>query len=324
MFTEMNTSGAGLVDAISEMVGSIGDENTDGLDGVLGMGNVLIEGLGVIANPLDALATSTISWIIDHVSILRWPLDITIGDPRVVASTVATLNDTAIALDRLASEQSSAINKEVPTYIAGNTKSSIAYSNHMGFRATQLSGASLACVGAAQAIAMGGTRIAAVRSAIRDLIAEYVWNVLQLAAKRLPLGFLTAGAAVAEFCAKAVSWAAKLIDKVGGLLRKLLDALADIGKQVKQIAQTVTKLVSPVLSGTRWVPSPGLALRASVSWATEAAKVDSTEQATSDRSAAGQDRVAQMHAEEDERQDNPPLGPTREPDWWTRKGDLYQ
>lgn len=323
MFSEMNTSGAGLVDALSELAGVAGNENSNGLDGALGIGNVLIEGLGVIANPLDALATSAISWIIDHVSILRWPLDITIGDPRVVASTIATLNDTALALDRLASEQSSAITREVPTYVSGNTRSSIAFSNHMGFRATQLHGASLACVGAAQAIAMGGTRIAAVRSAIRDLIAEYVWNVLQLAAQRLPMGFLTAGAAIADFCARVMSWAAKLIDKVGGMLRELLGALADIGKQIKQIATTVTKLVSPVLSGTKWVPNPGLALRASVGWATEAAKVDTTEQATSDRSAAGQERVARMHAEEDERQEDPPLGPTREPDWWTRKGDLY-
>ena len=323
MFTEVNTSGSGLVDALAELAGSIGDENTDGLDGVLGIGNVLIEGLGVIANPLDALATSVISWIIDHVAILRWPLDVTVGDPRVVASTVTALNDTAFALDRLASEQSSAITSEVPTYVSGNTRSSIAFSNHMLFRATQLHGASLACVGAAQAVAMGGTRVAAVRSAIRDLIAEYVWNLIQLAAQRLPMGFLTAGAAIADFCARAMSWAAKLIDNVGGMLRKLLDALADIGKQVKQIATTVTKLVSPVLSGTTWVPSPGLALRASVGWATEAAKVDSTEQATSDRTAAGRERIGELHAEEDERQEDPPLGPTRESDWWTRKGDLY-
>lgn len=323
MFTEMNTSGAGLVDALSELVGMIGDENSNGLDGALGIGNVLIEGLGVIANPLDALATSAISWIIDHISILRWPLDITIGDPRVVMSTIATLNDTALALDRLASEQSSAIAREMPTYVSGNTQSSIAFSNHMRFRATQLSGASLACVGAAQAIAMGGTRIAAVRSAIRDLIAEYVWNLLKLAAQRLPMGFLTAGAAVADFCARAMSWAAKLIDKVGGMLRELLDALADIGKQIKQIATTVTKLVSPLSGAKPWRPGLGLIPRASVSWATEAAKVDSTEQATYDRSAERRERVGQMHAEEDERQENPPLGPTRESDWWTRKGDLY-
>ncbi len=323
MFTEMNTSGAGLVDALSELVGVIGDDNSNGLDGALGIGNVLIEGLGVIANPLDALATSAISWIIDHVSVLRWPLDITIGDPRVVASTVTTLNDTALALDRLASEQSSAIAREVPTYVSGNTRSSIAFSNHMSFRAQQLHGASLACVGTAQAIAMGGTRIAAVRSAIRDLIAEYVWNLLQLAAQRLPMGFLTAGAAIADFCARAMSWAATLIHNVGGMLRKLLDALADIGKQITQIATTVTKLVSPVLSGTKWVPSPGLIPRMAVGWATEAAKVDSTEQATSDKSTKGQERVGQMHAEDDEQQENPPLGPTRETDWWTKKGDLY-
>ncbi|MFC4858175.1 hypothetical protein [Actinophytocola glycyrrhizae] len=323
MFTEMNTSGAGLVDAIAELAGSIGDENSNGLDGVLGIGNVLIEGLGVIANPLDALATSAISWIIDHVAILRWPLDITIGDPRVVTSTVTTLNDTALALDRLASEQNSSIAREVPTYLEGDTQSSIAFSNHMRFRAAQLSGASLACAGAAQAIAMGGTRIAAVRSAIRDLIAEYVWNLLELAAKRLPMGFLTAGAAVADFCARALSWAATLIDKIGGMLRKLLDALADIGKQVKQIAEMVSKLVSPTSAAKHWRPGLGLVPRTAMSWSTEAAKVDSTERATADKSAAGQERVGHMHAEEDERQEDPPLGPTREPDWWTRKGNLY-
>jgi hypothetical protein len=324
MFTEMNTSGAGLVDAISELVGAIGDDRADGVDGVLGIGNVLIEGLGVIANPLDALATSAISWVVDHVAVLRWPLDVTVGDPRTVTATVTTLNDTALALDRLAAEQSAALTREVPTYLAGASRSSVAFGDHMRFRALQLSGASLACAGAAQAVAMGGTRIAAVRSAIRDLIAEYVWNLLRMAATRLPMGVLTAGAAVASFCADAFSGAARLVDRIGDMLRELLDALRDLGKQVKQIAETTTKLISPVLSGKKWVPNPGLLLRGGVGWSTEAAKVDSTERASSDRSAEGQERVGQLHDAEDDRQDHPPLGPTREADWWTRKGDLYQ
>jgi len=299
---ELSTSGAGIVDSVAETVKAIQgfDSPADVLDVGLTTASVGLDALAFMANPVDALASSVIAWMIDNLTFLRWPLDLTTGDPAVISNAIKQANDAAAHLDQLADEQANALRTQVPTYVQGQSGSAVPFQDVMELREKQLRGASMACVGVAESFSVAGAWVGTVRAVARDLIADFVWELIQKATRMFAAGPLTFGFSVAEFVASALQRAAILINRIGDMFATMLNKLNVLNKQMRDLAEELDSLfgatgaLKPFYESTK-----------------EAAKADDASRSTSQES----DRVTGPHAR---------AGgvPTDNPEWWTKKGYL--
>ncbi|HEX6351680.1 hypothetical protein [Actinophytocola sp.] len=355
----IDLAGGGIAESIAETIQSAqnADEWIDLGDVVVNSAAVGLDALGFIANPVDSLATTAISFIIEHLAPLRAVLDWTTCDPDSVQGAITTWNDLATALDKIGNDHRPAPGRYAPTWIDGGSDSAASCADVMSFRSDQIYGASMACVGLAQSTATAGQWLAAGRTVIRDLIAEFIWKLLRKAAAKLAFAPFTFGATAAEFVMNAVIEMSRLLQKITRVLGKVVDKLAEISRRLTDLAHVVDKYLGLTrLTSTTAVFRQGLlvpnltgaALKYGVEAGKEAVKVDSTarqsspagpnateaEQQEAERDAA---RVHEMHQQHDAgdnprltteeakdpaRIENTPQGRYETDDWWTRKGTL--
>jgi hypothetical protein len=325
-------SGLGLGESIANTVGSITnfDDASDVGDVALNTATMAIDGLGFLANPVDALATSIIGFLLEHLQPMRWALDMTFGDPEAVQNTIKQWNDSALVLDEQAKGYAKAPETRAPTYLHGNSPSAAALAAFVPFRAEQISGAAAACAQVAQETAQAAALVAATRGLIRDAIAAFVWDLLQKAVTRLAFAPLTFGGAAGAFVAETIYRTANELKFHGKALAELLEKLQVVVANLRKVTDkldrylSVTRAVGP-MGKLRVNPTavPKLAL----DFARETMKADDAALATSDESSA--EAVRDQHQrvdDEDTREERnaglpPPVGLETE-DWWTRRGTL--
>lgn len=315
--SDLSTSGAGVVDSLTETVTAIANFDSPGdvFDVGLGAASVGIDALALMENPVDTLATSAIAWMIDNLSFLRWPLDITVGNPDMIDKAIQALNKAAADLSTLADEQADAVGNEVPTYRQGGSASSVTFGDVMNLRVSQLRGASLACAGAAESYASAGVWVATARAVARDMLADFIWDLLQRAATRLAAGPITFGASVAELVASTFQRGAMLVKRIGDMFSTVLSRLKVLSKRLQELSDNLGFLFGGSIeaAGGSRLPIPGL-LKPFMEAGKEQAKSDSVATSTADE--ADQGTVDRIH----EQQERAPI--MDDPEWWTKKGYL--
>lgn len=329
-------AGAGPLESFLEMGASFGE--VDGAGDIAGMvlntAAFTFDGLGFLANPIDTLAHTTISYLIEHIAFLRGPLDFTAGDPAAIQHMVRQWNDTALMLDRLADEQRDALAREVPTFLHGGGSSVPAFEKAMTARERQLRGAGMTCAEIAREIAATGAWTAGIRGVIRDVIAELVWDILKQATAKLAVAPLTFGATAAELAANVVLRAAAAMKKIGGKLDELVDYLGLATKRLKTLSDRFNKYLKLTtrVTKTKDVPTVfwGAVPKAALDVAREMTKVDTNEVAVSGHQPT--DDIEAKHRmlddpdyqrreqARDETRGEPESYETD--DWWTRRGTL--
>jgi hypothetical protein len=346
----VDLAGGGLAESIAETVRSAtsADEWIDLGDVAVNSAAVGLDVLGVVANPVDSLGTTAISFIIEHLAPLRAALDWTTCDPDAVQNAITTWNDLAIALDEVGNEHRPASGRLAPTWINGGSDSATSCAEVMALRSDQIYGASMSCTGLAQATATAGQWLAAGRAVVRDLIAEYVWKLLRKAAAKLAFAPFTFGATAADFVMNAMIEMCRLLQKITRVLNRIVDKLSDISQSLANMVRILDKHLgmTRVAESSGWVrqgsllPNQvGIPFKYGVEAGKEAVKVDSAERQSSPAgpNATEGDRVDEMHRQHDagvnprlttEQARNPdktektPPGQYETEDWWTRKGTL--
>ncbi len=324
-------AGAGPVDSLYEAGKAAFDGNVAGI--ALNTASVGIDTLGLLSNPVDSLATSIIGWLIDHLAFLRYPLDITVGNPDAVQRAIKEWNDTALELDDIANQQATAFDTQMPTYLNGMSPSVPGFSNAMNFREFQIRGAAMTCVEIAQLTAETGAKIAGVRGVIRDIIADFVWELIQKAVAKFAFAPLTLGATATEFLTNAMIRASTVMKKIGEKLSELLSSLKILSRRLKKLAGRFDDLLGTTMrtSGkhTLW-PGFGLILKTPLEVVKEQVKVGSEQTATTDdadgdRSEQKHEQVADPQYQEAEQARDENFGDPgtyETEDWWTRRGTL--
>lgn len=320
-------SASGTIDAISTF-----DDASDVGDVLLNAGTFAIDGLGFIANPVDALATSVIGWVVEHLEPLRWPLDVTLGDPEVIQNTIKQWNDAALSLDGVAHDYANAPGNKAPTYLHGNSRSAAALSAFVPFRQEQISGAGMACAQVAHATAQAAALVAATRGLIRDTIVALVWDLLKKAVARLAFAPFTFGATGVAIAWDAVATVVTGMKKFRTILGNLLDKLKVLTASLSKITAKLDRYFSvarPVSAfGGKYLPNPTALPKVALDGVREYAKVDDTATATSDGADADAARAKHERLDEYERTtedrnaDLPPPASYETDDWWTRRGTL--
>src|SRR6266508_5204350 len=106
--TTTATSGAGIVDSYSSLITSItSDSESAGekcVDVALSAAGVVTDTIGFAIDPLGAVLSAGVGWLLEHVSFLREPLDALLGNPDEINANIDQLKSSAAEMRTLAQE----------------------------------------------------------------------------------------------------------------------------------------------------------------------------------------------------------------------------
>ncbi|WP_434439366.1 hypothetical protein [Lentzea sp. E54] len=227
-----NFAGGGLAESVMQTVDSA-SRLSEGDIAEFGM-NLAATGLdllGLIMDPVGALATAGIGWLIEHLSFLRQPLDWLAGNGDKIKAAVTTWNQVSADLHNIGEQQDKAVKSELPCWEQGTAAEKFRQSQ--GELAAEIAMVSKMSAYVASEIATAGTITAAIRGMIRDLIALFIWEVIRNAVIALASSVVSLGSSIAAFSAWAVGRGAVVLGKITQQLAKLVKLVMRIMSRVK-------------------------------------------------------------------------------------------
>jgi uncharacterized protein YukE len=228
-----NFAGAGVFESLAQTVDSMGrlgegDVSELGLNAAaLGL-----DALGVFMDPVGALATAGIGWLIEHLSFLREPLDLLAGNGDKIKAAVATWNQVSVVIARIAQEQDNAVQTQVSSWQEGAAER---FRSSQKQLAAEITAVSRSCAVVGEQIATAGTITAAVRGMLRDLVAMFIYEVIRNAVIALASSYVSLGSSIAAFSAWAVGRGAVVLGKITQQIAKLMKVITRIARRLKDL-----------------------------------------------------------------------------------------
>lgn len=225
-------AGAGPAESFFQTIDSLGRAG-EGDFAEIGMNAAALglDVLGAIMDPVGALATAGIGWLIEHLSFLREPLDWLAGNGDKIKAAVETWNQVATDLHGIGEQQDKAVKSELPCWEQGTAAEKFRQSQ--GELVQEIEAVSGTCFFVASEIAKAGTITAAIRGMIRDLIALFIWEVIRNAVIALASSVVSLGSSIAAFSAWAVGRGAVVLGKITQQLAKLVKIVTRIMGRLK-------------------------------------------------------------------------------------------
>jgi hypothetical protein len=213
--------GAGVVSSWADLADAASEPAPDGMEIAFAAAGAGLDTLGAIADPFDALMSSSIGWIIEHVWFLHEPLDALAGDPLQVTAQAQTWSNIAGELRAVATDHAAT---QVPGWAGAAGE---AYHAAMG----RYSGALLDVAGQAGQLAQlvlgSGAAVGTVRALIRDLITDFLSWVARMALGALAAATVTLAISTATAVTMVALEAYRLAGTIAEHISRLLDALSD-------------------------------------------------------------------------------------------------
>ena len=208
--------GAGVLYNAFELGNNIAEG--DWAEGLTHGAVTLIGTAGAMADPIGTLITGAISWLMDHIEPLPTFLDWLAGDPDAVSAFSSTWANVAQHVDEVAQNFS--------TYIADDLgdMTAVALTIYRGIaqgHALAVSATGVLCGATAKAVQLASLIIDTVRCIVRDLIAECLSQLIQIALK-------CAGPQIVVFGADAVRQILALVARYVPKCRGWIDTLTRV------------------------------------------------------------------------------------------------
>jgi WXG100 family type VII secretion target len=237
------TSGAGIADSYAGLVGAI----TNDSEGSAGqVADVAISGAGAVvdtvaalADPLNALINAGVGWLLQHVSFLREPLDMLLGNPDAINSQIDTLK-TAAAQVRGEAQQHGANVAQTAQDWQG--QAATAYKQQMDQLTGELTALSHTLDGTATVVAVSGTLVMTIRGIVYGLISQFISELIEHALIALASSWFTLGGSIAAFVGETIAKAAEVASKVASKLSKLVEGLAGNAERMAKLAEMMESL----------------------------------------------------------------------------------
>ncbi|MBB5956002.1 uncharacterized protein YukE [Saccharothrix tamanrassetensis] len=237
------STGAGVVDSVNGFVDSLTSESegegVDVIDVALGGAGVVVDLVSVAANPLGALASAGVGWLLEHVSFLREPLDALLGNPDEINANVHQLKSAALEMKMIADEHRQDLN----AVSEWEGDAGDAFRAEMDRMAGEYEALGSTMDGTAAIYALSGALVCELRSLvfgwISDLLGELIAGALIAAASAV----VTLGGSVAAFAGYAGTRAAMMATRIAGRLTKLGAAMARMGGRMAKLAEKMQGLV---------------------------------------------------------------------------------
>ncbi|ADD45292.1 WXG100 family type VII secretion target [Stackebrandtia nassauensis] len=217
------TSGLWLVEDTQLLIDAI--ESGSWVDGVIGGITVGLDVLSAVLDPLGALVSMAIGWLIEHIKPLRDALEKVTGDADKVRSYAKTWDNVSAKLVGAGTDLQSAVHKDLETW---QSPAANAYSIHADYTTNAVGGVGALAGVLAAATEGAGMLVATTRAIVRDLIAECVTTLLV----RIPLWLaeigLTLGLGTGWVIAQVDSLIAKWVARITSYLNSLVASLSNL------------------------------------------------------------------------------------------------
>ena len=220
--------------ALVEDIGTLrsGIENGSWVDGAIGGFASSMDVLATVMDPVGALASMGVAWLMEHVQPLSDALDQLAGDPDQIGAFAQTWDNVARAAGESAADLAAAVARDLADW-AGAARQ--AYSAHAAQLHAGLTAAQGGASGVAVAVRAAGLLVALVRELVRDLVAECVATLLVRVPEWLAEVGLTLGFGTPWVIGQVSSLVAKWVGKIARLLDGLIGSLRRLGPMVSQL-----------------------------------------------------------------------------------------
>lgn len=246
-------SGIAIAESVVDTKKAI--EEGDWLGGLLGVVGTSLDALGMAMDPFGAILAAGVGWLIEHVGPLSDALDELTGDPDQIKAHSETWKNVATELGKIKTELAEMVKKDTAEWRgeAGDSyRKSAANTN------TLITAAETAASGASDGVGTAGEVVAAVRTLVRDIIAETVGHLISWAlqvACTLGLAMTWVMPQVVAHVAKVASKIADIVKKLVEAMKKLVPLLKKLGDGFKESANALKKIKAD--GGTAGGPKPG-------------------------------------------------------------------
>ncbi|HEX5741252.1 MAG TPA: hypothetical protein VFY17_06825 [Pilimelia sp.] len=246
--------GAGIVEAAAACAKAIGDGDWASAAG--NGASAAMGALGAAMDPFQALCSAGVGWLLEHVEVLREPLDWLAGDARAVDAHGATWRAVGERLDLAAGRLHEAVAGAVGPW---RSTAVDAYVARVNDQLADLAALRISCGAHALLTHQIGLAVAVVRNTVRDVIAEVVGAIVSKALQAVgvvtaPKIILEVGLLVAETAVRISALLHRLVSTIGDLLGRagaLSGVLRALGSQAPQPALLDTAAGAALLQAGR-------------------------------------------------------------------------
>jgi hypothetical protein len=244
-------TGAPLLESIDETSKAIA--SGDWAAGIEGIAGVATEAIGFAMDPLAAIFSSGVGWLLEHVKPLSDALDKLTGDPDQINAHAETWANIGQELGSVSADMANLIATDTAGWIG---EAGDAYRERGSDTATLIAAAQSAAEGAQSGISTAGEVVASVRTLVRDVIAELVGNLISWALQVV----CTLGFGLIVVIPKVVMAVAKTAMKIAKAITKLVDAVSKLVTLVMKLVNgfgDVSDALSGIKGGKADKPSGG-------------------------------------------------------------------
>ncbi|MEU5154951.1 hypothetical protein [Glycomyces sp. NPDC021274] len=209
--------GAGIGEDIADIVAAIKSE--EWVDASLAGVGAGLSAVGFL-DPLGAIVSTGVSWLIELIEPLRDLLDDLTGDADILTAHAQTWTNMAEELMSIKDDLTAFIDADIAGW---QDDAAAAYKANMGHNVVGTDGLAQLCAAMSAATTGAGTLVTVTRELVRDLIAQLVATLLI----RLPvwLGLCATGVGIPAVAVQAAGMIAQVLATVVGVVIALVQSL---------------------------------------------------------------------------------------------------
>ena len=223
--------GAGIVES---SVGTFDSAFQGEFGGAAGnFGATALGALGAVMDPLQAVFAAGVGWLMEHVEVLRKPLDDLCGNPKEIEAHAITWRNIQSKLFKSVDVFVDDVKSSTAEWTA---ESADAYRHRAAEHATSVATLGEACEALSNRTLTAGALIGVVRNTIRDIIAEVIGAAISKALQALLV--VTIPKIVAEVAVLVAECTAKIVN----VLQKLTRVIKRLAQQMGKLSGLVESL----------------------------------------------------------------------------------
>ncbi|WP_409491110.1 DUF6531 domain-containing protein [Amycolatopsis sp. cmx-11-12] len=234
-------SGVPLVESAMDLKSAI--ESGDWAAVAMGAVGTALDALTTAMDPFGAVFAAGVGWLIEHVGPLKEALNALTGDADAIAAQAQTWTNIAKELGDVAVELTDLVKKDLQEW---KGDAADAYRKRAEDVSGLLTAAQKGSEGAGSGVKTAGEVVAAVRTLVRDIIAELVGHLISWALQVV----FTLGIGLTWVVPQVIAAVAKTASKIAGLTTKLVKALKALMPLLKR-ADSLFDHVGKALKGLK-------------------------------------------------------------------------
>ena len=218
----------------------------DILGSAMGVANVALDVIGVAGDPLGAISSAGVGWVLNAVKFLREPFDILMGSPSAITGSAQSWSTAAQGLTNTAQVYRQASTTQTTSWTGA---AGTGYRTTSANQADGLQALAQASQAVSSAMKTAGQAVAQARQTVMNLISQAVQQIIMICIEALSCSWLSFGASIAKGIAqsvqKAVTTATKTMQKVKDVVEKLQKIIKTV-QQIVQLVQQVKQLLAQI------------------------------------------------------------------------------